>query len=165
MQIFLSCLGELVEFRDAFGGSLPAFEAGVGRLNFLKAAHVRGDLVAHLAVNAIAGADWDLSETVENIHLGYHQPFGPVDLVGVAQEWQIEPSAAAGPSGHCSILLAAGAQQIAAFAPDLGGERSLAYAGHIGLGHTDHGPDRGRSHPGADNGATGGCRGGGYEGI
>ena len=113
VQIILRQLRQFVELGDAFGGGLPAFERGVDGLDGLEAAHVGGDDVGELAVDLVAGADGDLVALVHDVHLGDDQPFGAVDHVGVAEQRQVEPAAAARAAGDGAVLLAAGAEQVA----------------------------------------------------
>ena len=86
---------------------VPALQGGVDRLDGLESAHVGGDDVGQLAVDLVAGADGDLGALVHHVHLGDDQPLGAVDHVGVAQQRQVEPAAAAGTAGDGAVLLAA----------------------------------------------------------
>src|SRR6185437_3528973 len=165
LEVFLRRLGQLVVVGDALGGGVPALEFGVDRLDGLKATDVGRDDVGLLAVDLIAGADGDVGALVEYIHLGDDEPFGTVDHVGVAQQWQIEPAATARATGDGAVLLAAGADEGGGFVVDLGGKRAFADAGDVGLGDADYGADGGGTDAGADRRSTGGGRGTGDEGV
>ena len=117
----------------------------------LEAAHVRRNGVGQLAVDPVAGADGNLRALVHHVHLRNHQPLRPVDHVGVAQQRQVEPSAAPWPACHRAVLLSARAQQRGRVVLDFGRKRSLADARHVGLGHADDGADRGRPDAGSRN--------------
>ena len=81
------------------------------------------------AVDLVAGADGNLGALVHHVHLGDDEPLGPVDHVGVAEERQVEPAAAARTSGDGTVLLATGAEQIGGVVMDLGGEGALRRRG------------------------------------
>ena len=85
----------------------------------LEAANVGGDDVGDLAVDLVGGADGDLVALVEDVHLGDDEPLGGVDHVGVAEQRDIEPAAAAGTAGDGAVLLAARAEQFGGVAVDL----------------------------------------------
>jgi len=59
------------------------------------------------------GADRDLGERVQHVHLRYHQPLRAIDHVGITQQRQIHPAAAPRPSGGGAVLLPAMAQLFA----------------------------------------------------
>ena len=86
---------------------MPALERGVDGLDGLESAHVGGDDVGHFAVDLVAGADGNLFEVVQDVHLGDDEPLGAVDHVGVAEQRQVEPAAAARAAGDGAVLLAA----------------------------------------------------------
>ena len=112
-QIILRGLGQFVELGNALGGLAPAFERGVARLDGFQAVHVGGNFVGDLAVDFVADADGNLGQLVEHVELGDDQPLGAVDLVGVAEQGNVEPAAAAGAAGDGAVLVAAGAQLFA----------------------------------------------------
>ena len=60
---------------------------------------IGGNFVGDFAVDLVADADGNLVELVEHVELGDDQPLGAVDLVGVAEQGNVEPAAAAGAAG------------------------------------------------------------------
>ena len=131
----------------------------------LEAAHIGGDGVGKLAVDAVAGADGDLDALVHDVHLGDDEPFRAVDHVGVAEQGEVEPAAAARAAGDGAVLLAAGAEEVRRRVVDLGGEGAFADAGDVGLCDADHGADLCGADTGSGYGAAGGGGGRGDEGV
>src|ERR1700677_4200409 len=165
LEILLGKLREFLVFGDSLSGTLPALEGCVDGMNCFEAANVGGNNVSHVAVDLVGGTDGDLIALVEDVHLGHHQPLRRIDHVGVAQQRNVEPAAAAGTAGDGAVFLAPRAEQLGRVAVDLGRERAFADAGDIGLGDADN-----RADPGGADASSGdraaSCRGGaGDEGI
>lgn len=135
MEVVLGGLRKIVEVLDALGGGLPALERGVAGDDFGDAADVGGDFVGDVAVDFVAGADGNLGELVEDVELGDDEPLGGVDLVGIAEQRNVEPAAATLAPGDSAELIAATADVLADFAADLSGEGPLADAGYISFGN------------------------------
>src|SRR6185503_13726886 len=83
----------------SLGGLLPAVERFVDRLYRRLVFHASGKKIDHLAVELVAGADFDLVETVEHIELGECDAVGAAERDRLANEHSVEPTAAARASG------------------------------------------------------------------
>ena len=69
-----------------------------------------GHLLEGLALEAVAGADRDLVELVEDVELRDRERVEAVDAHGVAHRDRVEPAAAPRPAGGRAVLAAALAQ-------------------------------------------------------
>src|SRR5262249_51990489 len=97
-------------------------------------------IVYFTAVQAIAYADFDFIETIENIEFRKRQAVDAAGQYGLPHQYRVEPPAAAGPPCDDTALLAPFAKNFANRMLHLvGGERTesdprricLAYAEHI----------------------------------
>ncbi len=165
VQVILGQFGELIKLGNAFSGLVPPFQSGVDGLDGLEATDIGGNPVRDLAIDLVGGAYRDLGAFVHHVHLGDDEPLSTVNRVGVAEEREIEPAAAARTTGDGTVLLPAGAEKVGGVAVDLGGEWSLAHAGDVGLGDSDDGADFGRADAGSCDGSASGGRRTGHEGV
>src|SRR5690606_18292843 len=110
-------------------------------------------------------ADADRIQTVEYIQLGQAQTADTVDLDRPTQDHRIEPAAATRTSGGGAELVAAGSQALADVIEQLGGERTGADTGGVGLGDTQHVIQIQRADTGTGGGPPGGSVGAGDVGI
>src|SRR5438105_1076405 len=154
VQIFLRYLWQLVELRDALSGCVPSLQLRVDRLDGLKPADVCRDHVRDLAVDPVTRAYGNLSALVQHVHLSHHQPLGAIDHVGVAQQRQVQPSAAPRPASNSTVLLTTGPDQCGRLVMDFGREGPFADTCYIRLGYANNGPDLCRANSGPDYGAA-----------
>jgi hypothetical protein len=90
-------------------------------------------MVERLAVEAVAGADFQLVEPVEHVELGQRDPGDSRDPAGLAHQRGVEPAAAALAPGHRAELMAALAEALADRVMQFGREGPRAHARGVGL--------------------------------
>ena len=88
-----------------------------------------------LALVTIAGANLDFRLLVENVQLRHHQRINSVEHLRVAQNHQIEPSAATGPPGDRTELVSARPNFVRVQVRHLGRKRPAADARRVSLRH------------------------------
>ena len=104
-----------------------------------------GKLRERLPVATVRRADLHLGLLVEHVELGEGEGVEAVHADRVAHDDRVEPSAASRAAGGGAVLVPALADLLLERAADLGGQRSGAHAGGVGLGDAQHAVDaRGR---------------------
>src|ERR1700683_3132133 len=124
----------MLELRDALRGSFPPGHSVINTLQLVITTGLRRDFHALLSVDQIAHTDWNLSQFIEHIQLGDHQPGDAVNHASVAQQRQVEPAGAPRSPCYCPILVAALAKLLTQFTFLLAGKRTFADARAICLG-------------------------------
>ena len=126
---------------------------------------LHGEVIVALAVALVSHAHLDGVESGEHVELGQRHVGQAVDIGGVARDDGVEPAAAALAARGHAILMADLAQRLAflslkAFAAvfgvrELGGERTAADAGDVGLLDAQHAIDVDRAHARTGSSAAG----------
>jgi len=137
LDVLARVLGEILPLLEAHGVGLPAGQGVVLDGHVVQHGEVGGEAGDLLAVVLVRGGDLDLVEVVQNVELGEVDGVVPVDRVGVLDEDQVEPSAAAlATSGHTE-LAADLLKSLAHLVKLLSRERSRADTGGVSLHDTD----------------------------
>ncbi|MCY1204318.1 hypothetical protein D9M72_158440 [compost metagenome] len=150
---------QLVVLRDAHGAFGPAFEGFVDRRAALDLVRAHRQDVGGFAVEFVAGAQLELLEAVEHVQLGDAQARQAVDLRRALEQRGVEPAATAAAAGGHALFGAHGAHVVAGGARrgpvELGGERTAAHAGAVGLGDAQHVVQHARAHARTGGGVAG----------
>ncbi len=158
--------GEAADARERLP---PAGQGGVNRLALGEGVQRGGVAGNLLAVAAVGGADLDLVEVAQHVHLGDVEVGDAVDGRRVAPDDQIEPAAAAGAAGGGAelvpLVLAGAAQARPEVALKLRREGAGANAGGERLEDAVDGGEARRGDAGAGEATAGGGVGAGDEGV
>ena len=109
----------------------------------LEASHIGRDDIGDFSVNLIRCADGNLLALVEDVHFRDYEPFGGIDHVGVAQQWEIKPAATARTPSDGAVLLAACTEEFCGVTVDLRGERTFADTCNVSLRDANNGANLG----------------------
>ena len=141
------------------GGRTPARERAIRRRNgsaicrrtsrarFIrgldrgKVVCIAGEIFRRLAVEQIAGANFQLVERAEHVQFGDGEPVNAVDHCRVAERGGVEPPAPAGASRRCAVFVAFGAEPVAGRIVALAGERPVADARAVRFHNADNAGD------------------------
>src|SRR3989344_4195214 len=133
---------------------MPAFHFLINGLDRRLVAGVRREIVEHLAVEPVAGADFQLRKSIEHVELGERDAGPPGDGTALPPQRRIEPATAALAPCDGAEFMAALAKPLAGFVLEFGRERTRSDAGGIGLDDSEHEAACLRSKPAAARGRT-----------
>src|SRR5262249_15768386 len=140
---------------------LPPFDGFVNRLHARLGAFSRRKMVDLTAVETVTNADLELLEAVQDVQLGEGEAVDAAGADGLPHQHGVEPTAAPAPPGPGAELAAAVAYELADGILLLGGERTFADAGRIGLADAEHVADGAGTEAATDGRLRGhGVRGG-----
>ncbi len=141
----IACAGNCAQERASRGGLVPALGGLVDRLDSGLGVLARRKIVDFAAVEAIADAELDLVEAVEDVELGQSDALDAAGADRLPHQHGVEPAAAARPAGDDAELLALGAERLADLVELLGRERPGADPRRVGLADAEHVADRVRA--------------------
>lgn len=165
LDVLARVLRQLLPLLQTHSVGLPTGQGHVLDVHGVEHGQVGGETGNLLSVVLVRHGDLDLLEVVENVQLGQVDRVVPVDRVGVLDENQVEPSAAALAAGGHAELTADLLQLLAHLVQLLGRERTGADAGGVGLDDTNGLPDLAGVEVKAGENSTEASVGGGDEGV
>src|SRR5262249_4086903 len=154
-EIVYGGLGQLGGVFYAVSILAPAGKSFVFRDNVFVLFSERRHFVNGPAFVFVACADLDFALGVKDVELGDNQRVDAVDHLGVAEDGEIEPAAAAGAPGDSAEFLAAFAHFLGFEVGHFGGKRTAADARGVGLGNSEHVLDFSWRNAGAGSGSAG----------
>ena len=132
----------------------PAGQLLVDRFGTAQIALGHRHLVGLRPVDPVADAHRHGLQAGQHVEFGQEVVGDAVDPGGVASDDGVEPAAAPPPPGGDTELAAGLGQVFAVLVEQLGGERTRAHPGGVGLEDSQHGGDPGRADAGADGRAA-----------
>lgn len=138
MDVVLRVSGELVE--GGAGGDIfsPSGEVGVDGLASGEVLNSSGHgALKFLSVEFVVGSDLDVGDSGKDIKFGDVQGGEAVELVGVLDDVEVEPSALSLATGGGSVLMSDSLESLTDLVVEPGGERSSSDTGGVGLDDTD----------------------------
>src|SRR5205085_10996341 len=106
IEIAARVTGQLDETARVGRAGLPSLEPFVARLHVLEQLEIARELLVHVTVRFVAGAEPDAIESVEHIEFGHREIGEAIHTGGVTNHYSIEPAAAPRPSSGCAELVA-----------------------------------------------------------
>src|SRR5947209_1046801 len=138
IEIAARIAGQLGKTARVGGAGLPSLKPFVARLHVLEQLEITRELLVHITVRFVAGAERDAIESVEHIEFGHRQIGEAIHTRGVTNHHSIEPAAAPRPSSGCAELVAKLANLRRERLRELGWERTVANTRRIRFDDTDH---------------------------